>query len=453
MTGAATSGAGPSHAEAGPGLFGKLPSRGDFVVRRLDAACREGLDTWLQAGIATSRRQMGDDWLDAYLNAPVWRFVLGADVCGSAPLAGVLMPSVDRVGRYFPLVLAAQLPGRKRPQDLYRTAADWYAALEDLVLTALQDGTDLAAFDEAVGVLGLPAADGTDASPAAVGTDAGTAMFWFQPRAEECAVLLYSHGLPRPQGFTSLLSPHWPSSSWRPAKSQSLPGVTVLVPREEVAMASAGRTHAGTRRPMNQDALLIRPERGLWAVADGVGGHDSGEVASRIVVEHLQQVLPPLSLEGVLDEAHKLLAEANEVLCSQAEAISDASVVASTVAVLAVHEGCVGVLWSGDSRIYRLRAGALDCLTEDHVEDGAICHAVGSAKQFVSARAVHASWPDDRYLLCSDGLTKALEEGELAAHLARPTPEEAVAALMDDALVAGARDNVTVVVVHVRSVA
>ncbi len=93
-----------------PGFFGKLPARGDFVSRRLDHKFRAGFDEWLQKSIAISQRQLGEGWLPAYLNAPIWRFVLGPDLCGEAPAIGVMMPSVDRVGRYFPLVLAAQLP-------------------------------------------------------------------------------------------------------------------------------------------------------------------------------------------------------------------------------------------------------------------------------------------------------------------------------------------------------
>ena len=211
---------------------------------------------------------------------------------------------------------------------------------------------------------------------------------------------------------------------------------------------AAGRTHAGTRRPLNQDALLLRPDRFLWAVADGVGGHDAGEEASRTVIEHLEQVLPPLSLDGALDEVGELLAEANAALCARAGTISDDAMVASTVAVLVLLDGRAGIIWSGDSRVYRLRAGGLDRVTQDHADDNTIHHAVGSAPELVTGRTVHAAWPGDRFLLCSDGLFKALSDPEIAAHLLLPTPDEAVAALIDDALVAGARDNVTAVVVH-----
>ena len=420
----------------GPGLFGKLPSRGDFVTRRLDPACRDALDTWLQASILTSRRVLGDAWLRAYLNAPIWRFACPAGACGDAPMAGVMMPSLDRVGRYFPLVLAAQLLPGHTPEGLLQATA-WFDALEAQALAALEQEIDLNELDPAVDAIGLPPADAAPDAPAAT-------LFWLPSDAGPPAPLLRSDGLPTAQSFCSLLTQHWPSGGWRPVPGQD--GAFALPP--PVLIRAAGRTHAGTRRPLNQDALLLRPDRNMWAVADGVGGHDAGEEASRVVVEHLEQLLPPLGVDGALDEVVELLTEANTALCHRASTISDDSVVASTVAVLLLLDGRAGVVWSGDSRVYRLRAGGLDRVTQDHADDTAVHHAIGAAPGLVTGRTVQALWPGDRFLLCSDGLFKALSDTEIAAHLALPTPDETVSALIDDALVAGARDNVTAVVVH-----
>ena len=419
----------------GPGLFGKLPSRGDFVLRRLDATCRDVLDDWLQAGISTSRRVLGDAWLRSYRNAPVWRFAWPSGACGSVPLAGVLMPSMDRVGRYFPLVLAEQLSSDRTPEEVFGAMA-WFDALETAALDALERETDLNDLDPAVSKIGPP-----PFGPAAPAS--GASLFWLPSEAGPPAVLLRSDGLPTPRSFCSLLSLHWPSGGWQPAPGQHS---TFILP--PVRFRAAGRTHAGTRRPLNQDALLLRPDRNLWAVADGVGGHDAGEEASRLVVDHLGQLLPPLGLDDALNEVGELLREANAALCSRAGTISDDAVVASTVAALVLLDGQAGVMWSGDSRVYRLRAGALDCLTQDHGDSESVHHAVGAGTELVIGRTAQIAWPGDRYLLCSDGLFKVLTVSEIAAHVALPTPEEAVAALIDDALVAGARDNVTAVVVH-----
>ena len=424
-----------------PGLFGKLPSRGDFVVRRLTPPCRIALDDWLQVCIDTSRRQLGDAWQAAYLNAPVWRFVLGARVAGPSPVAGVMMPSVDRVGRYFPLVLAAELPGCPQPQDLVQRAIPWFDAMEALILTALDHGTDLTQVDAGAAQLGSPGWDDAEG-----GGDAGTALFWL-PADTPAPVMLYTRGLPPPPGYASMLSLDWTAGGWYAAPERRMPGTQVLIPAGATRVSYAGRTHAGTRRSQNQDALLLRGNDQLWAVADGVGGHDRGEVASRVVVEHLERLMPPLTLNDMLDDAMHLLAEANTALRDRAAGITDTSIVASTVAVLALHGGQAGVLWSGDSRVYRWRAGIMTCLTTDHATEGGLQHAVGSGAEFVAGRVVDGSKPGDRYLLCSDGLTNALDETELAAHLSAPTPDDALAGLMDDALVAGASDNVTAIVV------
>lgn len=92
------------------GLYGKLPARGDFVRVGLPNTFVAPWDAWLQAGIAASRDQFGTDWLPAWLEAPVWRFSLAPGLCGPDAVLGLMLPSVDRVGRYFPLTLAAVFP-------------------------------------------------------------------------------------------------------------------------------------------------------------------------------------------------------------------------------------------------------------------------------------------------------------------------------------------------------
>jgi type VI secretion system protein ImpM len=99
-----------SNAEAAPGYHGKLPTKGDFITRRLPRGFLDSWDSWLQDVIAGSRTRMGEAWLDAYLTSPIWRFALPAGLCGEAAAADVVMPSVDRVGRYFPLTIAAVIP-------------------------------------------------------------------------------------------------------------------------------------------------------------------------------------------------------------------------------------------------------------------------------------------------------------------------------------------------------
>jgi type VI secretion system protein ImpM len=140
------------------GLYGKLPARGDFVSRRLDAGFVEAWDAWLQRSIAASREALGGRWLESFLSAPVWRFVVPAGMFSSAGWIGLIVPSVDRVGRYFPLTLAAPLQqdGVDAPATLAKAAA-WLDALEALALEALVPELDFEAFDRRLAELVPPA--------------------------------------------------------------------------------------------------------------------------------------------------------------------------------------------------------------------------------------------------------------------------------------------------------
>lgn len=134
------------------GFFGKLPDRGDFVRRDLPNSFVDAWDAWVQAGMEASRAVLGEGWLDAWLCAPVWRFALPRGACGPDPWAGVMMPSVDRAGRYFPLMLAASPPPGVPPQAMLE--GHWIAAVEGVALLALAEGTDFDRFGAAVA--GLP---------------------------------------------------------------------------------------------------------------------------------------------------------------------------------------------------------------------------------------------------------------------------------------------------------
>ena len=106
------------------GFFGKLPSHGDFLRRQVSDAFVGVWDGWLQECLAASRAELGDRWLDVYLTSPVWRFACAAGTCGPAPVVGVMVPSVDRVGRYFPLTLVAELPPRCADRQQRPASAD-----------------------------------------------------------------------------------------------------------------------------------------------------------------------------------------------------------------------------------------------------------------------------------------------------------------------------------------
>ncbi|HAG95273.1 MAG: type VI secretion system-associated protein TagF [Pseudomonadales bacterium] len=122
------------------GLHGKLPQQRDFVTRNLPLAFCVGWDEWMQRSLLASQEALGNGWLEVYLTSPVWRFVLSQGILDQRVWAGVMVPSVDKVGRYYPLVLAQPLAADTLPTAPLLEAADWFDALEAFAVEALQAG-------------------------------------------------------------------------------------------------------------------------------------------------------------------------------------------------------------------------------------------------------------------------------------------------------------------------
>jgi len=226
----------------------------------------------------------------------------------------------------------------------------------------------------------------------------------------------------------------------------------------------------------NEDALLECSDAGLWAVADGMGGHGFGDVASAAVVTRLAGYKPGAGpgLDGGIRQLLRFLLLANDELRSEALRRSR-HLIGSTVVALLIpvdkSEAAAAIIWAGDSRVYRLRDGELDLLTRDHsyveelVASGALSasEARGHPKGNIITRAVGARdhlQPEllrvdlragDRFLLCSDGLTRELDDGVIAEILEMPDPQRSVDTLVDNALYRGGHDNISVVVVDVGS--
>ena len=225
-------------------------------------------------------------------------------------------------------------------------------------------------------------------------------------------------------------------------------------------LVSEATTHPGTVRPRNEDAFVDRGDIGLWAVADGAGGHGAGDVASAAVAEALRDLPVGLAAAEMLAQVRLRIDAVHRDLQAKAEAAGPGRIIATTVVILLARGGHFACLWAGDSRAYLLREGALTRLTRDHsvvqelveaglIDDGdaeahpqanVITRAVGAQGDLeldkVSARIASG----DLFLLCSDGLFKALPEAEMAAVLSAGGGCDALIAA---ALAAGARDNVT----------
>lgn len=119
------------------GIYGKLPTHGDFIQRNLPSGFVSEWDQWLQHYIAGAKEKIGSDWLDIYLTSPIWRFVFSHGVIDDGRWAGIMMPSVDQVGRYFPFTIALKLPGYVNPLEFISLQSSWYCGIEELALTAL----------------------------------------------------------------------------------------------------------------------------------------------------------------------------------------------------------------------------------------------------------------------------------------------------------------------------
>ena len=167
------------------GFYGKLPSHGDFITRRLSRNFLDEWDAWLQRAIAASKADLGEQWLDIYLTSPIWSFALGGGICGTNAWAGVLMPSVDRVGRYFPLTLVAELHrGTPNLLSAAMRAELFFGNAERLMIETLEsEHVDLQTFDERL--LGLAQAlDSVEASPDVVLDSGASAIMDAECRSE-----------------------------------------------------------------------------------------------------------------------------------------------------------------------------------------------------------------------------------------------------------------------------
>jgi serine/threonine protein phosphatase PrpC len=225
-------------------------------------------------------------------------------------------------------------------------------------------------------------------------------------------------------------------------------------------------THAGKVRLRNEDSCLVRTDTGLWAVADGMGGHEAGDLASRILVESLNAIEQPEAALDLLEQCETQIFRANQQIVDLSRA-RDGATIGTTAAVLLVRDKHYACVWAGDSRVYLINGGSITQLSRDHTEveelvaagtlsredvknwpNNVITRAVGVADDLELDIVSGAADPGDIFVICSDGLTKHLRDDEILQYAADRNARAACEMMLELALERGGLDNVTVVVVR-----
>jgi serine/threonine protein phosphatase PrpC len=240
------------------------------------------------------------------------------------------------------------------------------------------------------------------------------------------------------------------------------------IPMGNKSWWAAGGSDIGRRRKVNEDAFLDGSKVGMWCVADGLGGHANGELASRMIVDYLARLnraeLFPLA-PAQIDQCMHVV---NAQLIALAASHPTGKTMSSTAAVLILGHAQVHCLWAGNCRIYRLRDEKLCQLSHDHNQvrkrrrrvtfspqqapsypyTQAITRAIGINKNLKMEVVSSDLQANDIFLLCSDGLSSVVEDDEIAFILQTKGAKQATKKLIKTALAQKTRDNVTVIAVH-----
>lgn len=237
--------------------------------------------------------------------------------------------------------------------------------------------------------------------------------------------------------------------------------------RRPIVWATGSLTDVGSVRTVNEDALLARPDLGLWAVADGMGGHQVGDIASAKIIEALNKLNESSSLSECVNVVDACLISVNQEMLDYADTHFSGSTMGSTVVSLLIRGHIGACLWVGDSRLYRLRNQDLKQLTRDHSQleemlemglisadeienhpnKNVITRAVGVENTLYAEVSLFTTQVGDIFLLCSDGLYNTLDINEIKSILITHSPEDSATALIARSLEEGAKDNVSAVVV------
>ena len=444
------------------GFFGKLPTHGDFVSSGLGRPVQNAIDAWLQESLSAIQQEFGKDWERRFRAMPGWRFIIEDGLWGAATIAGVIVPSLDRVGRSFPLVIAAQLHAfTEDPRGLCLDDT-WFTAAEGMAETAGRRDFDIDFFTAGLKRLRTPRAGEFEADVSQRRTSPG-AFWWRTDPGDRQMRGFHVNGRPRPGDFLRLLTgdPSPAPSIDRPVAVQPVPApppepspkpaVAPLVKTRNLRLSHSYASHPGTRLTLNADSVFSSTTPAIFAIADGVGdGADAAE-AGATATGVLNEIAAQETIEALVQEVKGKLGRAHGLLQS-AHMVPDRPSPSASIVVLTALAESFALLWAGDARCYLLRDGMMRCLTRDHVAIGmkrSLARGLGLRGQLTPDVLSDELRPGDRFLLCSNPLPRVLTERGIAEILLSADLDEVSAVLAQEALIANCRENLSALVIDV----
>ncbi|MGM5058674.1 type VI secretion system-associated protein TagF (plasmid) [Rhizobium leguminosarum] len=437
------------------GFFGKLPSHGDFVSMGLSRNLQAALDAWLQSGLQAAQRELGEDWERRFRMMPTWRFIVERGLWGSATIAGVLLPSLDRVGRSFPLVIATQLHGfAEHPRQLYLDDT-WFTAAEAIAESSARRNFDINHFTASLKRLRTLRPADLAENETLRDNASGRGTLWWRINSEDRRAKGFRvSGAPDPEDFPKLLPNDSPAvSAPQQAETAATPRPVIDEPQRPFVLRHSHATHVGTRLTVNADALLVSETPSLFAVADGIGDSNAAAEVGKIAIHVLGEIAEQQTIEALVQDIKGKLGRTHGLLQS-AYLSQDREPSAASIVVLAtLRENCA-LLWVGDARCYLLRDGMMRCLTRDHVEIGlrrTLSRAIGMRGHLVPEVRSGELQPGDRLLLCSAPLPSVVPERNIAEILISAKIENAADILVQEGLIANCRENLSAIVIDVKT--
>ncbi len=437
------------------GFFGKLPTHGDFISSALGSRLKSELDRWVQNGLIALEARLGSDWRRLFHATKAWRFVVGKGIWAPSTIAGVLLPSRDRVGRSFPLIIAVQLQhfsGELR--DLCEDDG-WFQAAEALAETSHKTDFDMQHFIEGIKRLRPPFVD----KRMAVSTDDSPASLWWRinPGTRRGSGFR-TMAAPMPDDFVKLVTRDaldTPATAEPPLRPVATAAIetrrTAALDRPTWTISHSQASHPGTRFSLNADCVLVNNAAQIFAIADGVGDGIDAIEASRITTGILAAIPRRETLQALVQDIKSKLSHAHAILRAK-NANPEKEAPAASVIAAALLDGEFAAIWAGDARSYLLREGMMRMLTQDHLDIGLrrrLGRGLGLKEHFAVDTVREQLQPGDRLLLASGPLSRILTDRMVAEVVIETALEQTAEALIQEALIANCRDNVSVIVVGI----